>query len=147
MCCIICSVSDCILYLVAVIFPPVAVLLRSGFYSSDFLLNVLLTLLGFFPGLVHAFYYITITSPLRRDAEYVYFYQQGWADRERDAGTEDINRRGYGPHEDMRVPLLGPDGEANREPTMNEALLIQERQHRNSSSLKKGAPPPYTEMP
>lgn len=146
MCCIICSVSDCILYVVAVIFPPVAVLLRSGFCSSDLLLNVLLTLLGFVPGLIHAFYYITVTSPLRRDSEYAYFYQQGWIDRERNAGNDDVNTRAYGPHDEMRAPLLGTDTETNNAPTINDALRIQESQHRNSVSLKQGAPPPYSAM-
>lgn len=74
----ICSVSDIILYFIALVFPPVAVLLRSGVCSSDFLLNMLLTLLGFLPGVIHAFYYITITSPLRRSLDYGWYYEQHW---------------------------------------------------------------------
>ena len=39
--------------IVSVLFPPVGVLLRVGF-GGQFLLNVVLTALGYFPGLLHA---------------------------------------------------------------------------------------------
>ncbi|AAS51204.1 ACL024Wp [Eremothecium gossypii ATCC 10895] len=64
MCCG-CTCSDCILYFLGFLIPPVAVLLRSGCFSLDLLLNTILTCLGVLPGIVHAFYYIHITSPLR----------------------------------------------------------------------------------
>ncbi|KAL3478384.1 hypothetical protein BJX99DRAFT_256501 [Aspergillus californicus] len=44
-----------------VIFPPLGVFLISG-CSVDFLINILLTILGYFPGHIHAFY-----------LEYVYY--------------------------------------------------------------------------
>jgi len=40
------------LYILAIFLPPVAVLFTGRFGS--FLINILLTLLGFIPGLVHA---------------------------------------------------------------------------------------------
>lgn len=39
--------------IVAVILPPVGVLLQEGL-TGHFLLNILLTLLGYLPGLLHA---------------------------------------------------------------------------------------------
>ena len=39
--------------ILSVLFPPVGVLLRVGF-GGQFLLNVALTALGYFPGLLHA---------------------------------------------------------------------------------------------
>ena len=39
--------------ILSVLFPPVGVLLRVGF-GGQFLLNVVLTALGYFPGLLHA---------------------------------------------------------------------------------------------
>lgn len=137
-CC--CTVSDLILYVIAFFFPPVAVLLRSGICSSDLLLNVLLTLLGFVPGMIHAFYYITITSPLRRDAEYVYFYQQGWADNERQAGASGSRggpqqqppiNEGYGA---IQTPLLQGQTNPHVPPT-------------GSKMEPTPAPPPYSELP
>ncbi|KAK5961144.1 Sna4p PWA37_001674 [Arxiozyma heterogenica] len=143
MCCVICSMSDCILYIVAVIFPPIAVLLRSGFCSSDLLLNILLTMLGFFPGLVHAFYYITITSPLRRQTEYVYVIQQGIADIER---NDRNNSRGYGSYETMQAPLISSNKSSNNVSMISEIPPNQESQNGDACSNKQIAPPPYSEI-
>ena len=41
----------------AIILPPLGVLLQDGL-GSHFLLNILLTLFGYFPGLIHAIYLI-----------------------------------------------------------------------------------------
>ncbi|KAK5779956.1 hypothetical protein RI543_002495 [Arxiozyma heterogenica] len=143
MCCVICSMSDCILYIVAVIFPPIAVLLRSGFCSSDLLLNILLTMLGFFPGLVHAFYYITITSPLRRQTEYVYVIQQGIADIER---NDRNNSRGYGSYEIMQAPLISSNKSSNNVSMISEIPPNKESQNGDACSNKQIAPPPYSEI-
>ncbi|SMN21391.1 similar to Saccharomyces cerevisiae YDR525W-A SNA2 Protein of unknown function, has similarity to Pmp3p, which is involved in cation transport [Maudiozyma saulgeensis] len=50
---------DWILVFIAVFVPPVAVLLKRGFKSKDFWINVLLAIFGFFPGLIHALYIIS----------------------------------------------------------------------------------------
>jgi uncharacterized membrane protein YqaE (UPF0057 family) len=49
--------GDLLKILIAVILPPVGVLLEVGF-GKHFWLNVLLTLLGYFPGVIHAVYVI-----------------------------------------------------------------------------------------
>ncbi|XP_006463865.1 hypothetical protein AGABI2DRAFT_194553 [Agaricus bisporus var. bisporus H97] len=49
--------SDVVLILVAIIFPPAAALIITG-CSCDFLINVLLTCLGYLPGHIHAFWLI-----------------------------------------------------------------------------------------
>jgi uncharacterized membrane protein YqaE (UPF0057 family) len=43
--------------LLAILFPPLGVAVKCGL-KVDFLVNVLLTLLGFIPGIVHALYVI-----------------------------------------------------------------------------------------
>ncbi len=48
---------DIIRIIFAVIFPPLGVALQVGLRGA-FWLNVLLTLLGFIPGIVHALYVI-----------------------------------------------------------------------------------------
>ncbi|SCV99860.1 LAFE_0B04104g1_1 [Lachancea fermentati] len=130
-CCICCTVSDLILYIVAIIFPPVAVLFRSGLYSSDFLLNVLLTLLGFVPGLIHAFYYITITSPLRRDHETRFYYQAGWEDGRRNGRRDNRGSRSCNHREVV-----------TEQPSAVTPLLATSRKDSDSPSCP---PPPYTE--
>ena len=48
---------DIIRILLSIIIPPLGVFLQVGF-GKDFWINVLLTLLGYFPGLIHAIYII-----------------------------------------------------------------------------------------
>lgn len=47
------SGSDIIMIILAVLLPPIAVALRHGIGKS-FLINLVLTILGYVPGLVHA---------------------------------------------------------------------------------------------
>jgi len=49
--------SDVCLILVAILFPPAAVAFVAG-CSCDLLINILLTILGYFPGHIHAFWLI-----------------------------------------------------------------------------------------
>ena len=49
--------SDVLKLLIAILLPPLGVFLEVGFKGS-FWLNILLTLLGYFPGLIHAIYVI-----------------------------------------------------------------------------------------
>lgn len=48
---------DLIRLIFAIILPPVGVFLQVGF-SGAFWLNILLTLLGYVPGIIHAVYII-----------------------------------------------------------------------------------------
>ncbi|KAK8869964.1 hypothetical protein IAR55_000534 [Kwoniella newhampshirensis] len=49
--------SDIVLILVAIIFPPAAAAIITG-CSCDLLINILLTILGYLPGHIHAFWLI-----------------------------------------------------------------------------------------
>ncbi|KAI8096178.1 plasma membrane proteolipid 3 [Halteromyces radiatus] len=49
--------SDICKFLFAIIFPPLGVLLERG-CTTDLLINIALTILGFIPGVIHAFYII-----------------------------------------------------------------------------------------
>ncbi|KAK7750494.1 hypothetical protein SLS62_007573 [Diatrype stigma] len=50
--------SDIFLGLLAILFPPLAVWVKRGLCSADSLLNILLCMLGYIPGLLHAWYVI-----------------------------------------------------------------------------------------
>lgn len=50
-------IGDLLKILLAVILPPVGVFLEVGF-GGHFWLNILLTILGFLPGIIHAVYVI-----------------------------------------------------------------------------------------
>lgn len=47
-----------ILIIIAIFLPPVAVFLKKG-AGKDLVINILLTLLVFFPGMVHALWVVT----------------------------------------------------------------------------------------
>ncbi|RIB24757.1 plasma membrane proteolipid Pmp3 [Gigaspora rosea] len=49
--------SDIFKVLFALILPPLGVFLEVG-CTKDLLINILLTLLGYIPGIIHAFYII-----------------------------------------------------------------------------------------
>ncbi|MEB0041811.1 MULTISPECIES: YqaE/Pmp3 family membrane protein [unclassified Pseudomonas] len=48
---------DIIRIIIAILLPPLGVFLQVGF-AGAFWLNILLTLLGYFPGVIHAVYII-----------------------------------------------------------------------------------------
>ncbi|EGW32020.1 uncharacterized protein SPAPADRAFT_61122 [Spathaspora passalidarum NRRL Y-27907] len=51
---------DWLLVFVGFFFPPIPVIVKKGFCSADLLINILLCILGFFPGLLHAYYIIAM---------------------------------------------------------------------------------------
>lgn len=51
------SANDLLMIIIAIFLPPVAVALRRGI-GGAFLLNLLLTLLAYVPGLVHAIWVV-----------------------------------------------------------------------------------------
>ncbi|PSC68270.1 Plasma membrane proteolipid [Micractinium conductrix] len=67
-----CSVRSVALFIVAVLCPPLAVMLVRDELDSYFLLNVLLTLLGWLPGLIHAVWVLLNRNP---SAENVWGYE------------------------------------------------------------------------
>jgi uncharacterized membrane protein YqaE (UPF0057 family) len=40
--------------LVAILLPPLGVFLQVGFFNKHFWINIILTILGYLPGIVHA---------------------------------------------------------------------------------------------
>jgi len=60
--------GDLFLGLIAILFPPIAVWIKSGLCTCDSLINILLCMLGYLPGLLHA-WYIIAHNP-ERDYDY-----------------------------------------------------------------------------
>ncbi|KAK4634048.1 Plasma membrane proteolipid 3 [Fulvia fulva] len=52
------STSNVCLYFLAIFLPPVAVVLKAG-CGADFLINICLSILGWIPGVIHAWYIIS----------------------------------------------------------------------------------------
>ncbi|OAY71987.1 hydrophobic protein OSR8-like [Ananas comosus] len=57
--------------LLAIVLPPLGVFLRYGCCSCEFLIALLLTILGYIPGIIYAVYVIVAVQPDRpsRDLE------------------------------------------------------------------------------
>lgn len=86
-----CSTGDIFLGVIAILFPPLAVWVKCGICSADSVINILLCMLGYIPGLLHAWYIIAKypeeasgyeAIPSRRDEERggtvtYYYVQQG----------------------------------------------------------------------
>ncbi|KAI1806231.1 hypothetical protein F4811DRAFT_512324 [Daldinia bambusicola] len=51
--------ADLFLGLLAVLFPPLPVWVKTGLCSADSIINILLCVLGYLPGLLHAWYIIS----------------------------------------------------------------------------------------
>ncbi|KAK3715009.1 hypothetical protein LTR37_007499 [Vermiconidia calcicola] len=76
--------SDIFLGFIAILFPPIAVWVKRGICSADSLINIALCMLGFLPGLLHAWYIISLTpdptyTEVSQDAEQghvTYYYVQ-----------------------------------------------------------------------
>lgn len=52
--------SDIFLGLLAILFPPIAVWIKCGICTADSIINILLCTLGYIPGLIHAWYIISL---------------------------------------------------------------------------------------
>ncbi|KAF2668131.1 UPF0057-domain-containing protein [Microthyrium microscopicum] len=52
------STSDVLLYFLAIFLPPVSVFLKRG-CGADLLINILLWVLGWIPGVIHAWYIVS----------------------------------------------------------------------------------------
>ncbi|MFP4313823.1 MAG: YqaE/Pmp3 family membrane protein [Alphaproteobacteria bacterium] len=50
--------GDLLKILLAVLLPPLGVLIEVGVANKHFWINIILTLLGFIPGIIHAVYVI-----------------------------------------------------------------------------------------
>ncbi|KAK1981693.1 hypothetical protein LZ30DRAFT_719486 [Colletotrichum cereale] len=87
--------ADIFLGLLAVLFPPLPVWVKRGLCSADSLINILLCLLGYIPGLIHAWYIIA------KFPEPDYEYESVPQDREGGRVTYVFvhgNGNGNGPH-------------------------------------------------
>ncbi|KAI4870113.1 hypothetical protein F4820DRAFT_405118 [Hypoxylon rubiginosum] len=51
--------ADLFLGLLAILFPPLPVWVKCGLCSADSIINILLCMLGYIPGLLHAWYIIS----------------------------------------------------------------------------------------
>ncbi|KAF2455632.1 hypothetical protein BDY21DRAFT_349888 [Lineolata rhizophorae] len=87
------AISAVLLVIISIFLPPVGVFLVAG-CGADFLINICLTILGYIPGHIHAFYILYIYFKRRDESS------QGVFDSRRAPGVYSDNvqtgGRGYG---------------------------------------------------
>ncbi|GBL51897.1 hypothetical protein ACI3LY_005436 [Candidozyma auris] len=130
MCCE--CLSDILLVVISVLFPPLPVWIRRGVCSSDSLINICLCILGYLPGLIHSWYIIAKYPPGSYSETHVYYvYETG----------PDLERQCHGPshrrHSHTRTqqpgPITGPSyGATSSTP--------------HQAAVNTGSPPAYTEI-
>ncbi|KAK9821532.1 hypothetical protein WJX74_007758 [Apatococcus lobatus] len=57
------TAADVGLFICAILLPPLAVFLQHGCFDKDFIIALLLTIIGWIPGAVYAIYKIVTGSP------------------------------------------------------------------------------------
>ncbi|KAJ9602657.1 hypothetical protein H2200_012850 [Cladophialophora chaetospira] len=146
--------GDLFLGLIAILFPPIAVWIKSGLCSADSLLNILLCMLGYLPGLLHAWYIIA------RHPERDYDYEV-LPDSERGEGgrvtyyyiRHEPSRRDYGTQGGHNRPAPPPpQGQAQGSrpapapPSQDGQIRLPEGPSVGAGSEEAGAPPSYSEV-
>ncbi|CEJ89950.1 hypothetical protein VHEMI05764 [[Torrubiella] hemipterigena] len=124
--------ADIFLGVLAMLFPPLPVWVKCGICSADSLINILLCLLGFIPGLLHAWYIIA------KNPEPAYEYETVSQD------NENGRRGGRVTYVYVQQPCNHeeqPRGGANG--GMNYGTTNSEQQPGQSSSA---VPPSYSEV-
>jgi uncharacterized membrane protein YqaE (UPF0057 family) len=94
------DVSDILLILLAFVAPPIPVLIRYGFFTNEFLLNVLLTILFGLPGTIHSIYLVYRSTECyqsrNRDVDYEQISDCPHEARDTSAALRDVSKNdGY----------------------------------------------------
>lgn len=111
--------ADCLLVIIAIIFPPLPVWVKRGLCSADSLINIALCCLGFLPGLIHAWYIISVTpdeyeyqtvpnGDVERDGNVSYYYVTCPHATPPSHGAQQANQANYGTTGPMQTPAQGP---------------------------------------
>lgn len=142
MCCCCCEcMSDICLVIISVLFPPLPVWIRRGICSTDSLINILLCILGYFPGLIHSWYIIAKYPPYTINHESkVYYVYQNSSDLERGQRHHDHHHH----HHHTHSYAADSEPQAAVSPTYG---ATAENVPQEGTSANVGAPPAYTELP
>ncbi|EDK37712.1 hypothetical protein PGUG_01810 [Meyerozyma guilliermondii ATCC 6260] len=132
-CCCECMTDLCLIVL-SVLFPPLPVWIRRGFCSQDSLINILLFILGYFPGLIHSWYIIAKYPPYTITQESkVYYIYRGNPDLENQLPPQNNCHHHHHHH---NGPVVATEPTPLAPPSTSYGAINQE----------EPAPPAYTEL-
>ncbi|KAJ5491911.1 Proteolipid membrane potential modulator [Penicillium expansum] len=139
--------SDIFLAVLAVFFPPIAVWIKTGFCTADSIINITLTLLCFFPGLIHA-WYIILKYPEQNDDDVAYEPIPGGGSRRRDLENGNVTYY-YVSHQPIQHPSQRGYGTVNPQdqqaPAPANKSQTQTGDSGNAGSSSAPPPPTYAE--
>ncbi|KAL8922966.1 MAG: hypothetical protein Q9172_003344 [Xanthocarpia lactea] len=160
-----CCTSDILLGVLAVIFPPIAVWIKSGICTLDSLINILLCTLGYVPGLLHAWYIIAKYPEESSDAyepfgdienQHVTYYYVNDSRNNSNAGPGPqqlqypSQNRGYGTVQGTRSPESRPQPQPQPQSQPQSQPQPQQQQQKQGeqgagegSSQGQAVPPSY----
>ncbi|KAA8917175.1 hypothetical protein TRICI_000678 [Trichomonascus ciferrii] len=124
---------DFFLVLLAVVFPPLPVWIKTGVCTVDSFINIALCILGFLPGLFHSWY---IISKYPKN-EHVYY-----EDIERQAGRFHDQNSACHYHHHHTHTVYVPVGYG----TMDQQQQTEPSSQPSSSSLPNESPPRYSDI-
>jgi len=136
--------SDIFLGIIAILFPPLAVWVKRGICSADSLINICLCVLGFLPGLFHAWYILAAYpdptyEQLAQDEEggnVTYYYVQQGAAPTRGGRSQ----RGYGTVGSASAPNAQFHGQQQG------VVPAQQQQYQSAEGMNgQEIPPTYQE--
>ncbi|RLV86955.1 hypothetical protein JA9_001091 [Meyerozyma sp. JA9] len=132
-CCCECMTDLCLIVL-SVLFPPLPVWIRRGFCSQDSFINILLFILGYFPGLIHSWYIIAKYPPYTITQESkVYYIYRGNPDLENQLPPQNNCHHHHHHHQE---PVVATEPTPLAPPSTSYGAINQE----------ESAPPAYTEL-
>ncbi|EGV62326.1 hypothetical protein PSN45_001052 [Yamadazyma tenuis] len=125
--------SDLCLIIISVLFPPLPVWIRRGVCSADSFINILLCILGYFPGLIHSWYIIAKYPPYTVHTQSkIYYIHNGDLEQGHGAGSEGHHHHHHHQHNTV----------INQEPSSS-----SQPNYGAVSDEVIASPPPYTELP
>lgn len=140
--------SDIVLVILSVLFPPLPVWIRRGICTGDSLINILLCVLGYLPGLIHSWYIIAKYPPYSVQESRVYYVVQNPSDLEAGRGITSDHHHHHNHYHTHNYPQ---DQTITAEPhgalgTSYGSTRTTPR-HDFHSSIPPQTPPAYSEFP
>ncbi|KAJ6098785.1 hypothetical protein N7467_000320 [Penicillium canescens] len=139
--------SDFFLAVLAVFFPPIAVWVKAGICTADSIINIALCLLGYLPGLIHA-WYIIVKYPEQDPDEASYEPIPGGASQRRDLENGNVTYY-YVSHQPLQHPAPRSYGTvANGQQASAQSNSANKSQGQHEGAEQGGssqAPPTYAE--
>ncbi|KAK0641327.1 hypothetical protein B0T16DRAFT_419657 [Cercophora newfieldiana] len=136
--------ADCFLALIAILFPPLPVWVKRGICSADSIINILLLILGYIPGLLHSWYIIAkfpddydYRGPVDAENGRVYVFVHGTHEGQQQC-----------PHQGQPKPSAQPKIQSNMNygttaaPSSSSAPAPPPQNHQDAGEGPSDGPPP-----